>query len=344
MVYAQKAGKKPCKNAEIRVLSKGFWYLRNGDFMDLRLKKSGIGAACIISVLLLAVLSGIIPYGAVIFPVVASSLTAYICIRCGKVATAINAVITVSALLLLTKNIESLIIAALCIVPGLVSGIMICRKKEYYTTLFGVCASFVAIIIGIMLWAGYGVENGIGGLLDASIQNMRESLIVAVPKENIADFDSMLSVVAAYIKIMLPSFVILFSLAFGYFHMVILRVLAGRISKIRYSYVPFNMHKTPKHMSYMYFILTIFVMFMSGDSEIGVALNNIVVIIDFILAFCGFSFIEYLLSGRIKYGFVRALIYITAFVIGSSLVIQILSIVGMLDSFVNYRRIERNGE
>ncbi len=312
--------------------------------MDTKFIKAGAMSACILLVVLLSVISGFIPYFAIILSIFATGLTSYIHIKWGKLASVISIVLTSGIVLALIRDIESILIVALCIAPGLVSGIMICKNKEYYAQLIGVCASFVAIVIVTMLWAGYGFENGAGGIIDASVLNMKEALIVAVPQENIAELESILNITASYIKMMFPSFVILLSLFFGYFHLAVLRAFVNKISKISYSYVPFCMHKTPKHMSYMYFILVIFTMFLNAESKMGVALNNIAIIIDFIMAFCGFSFIEYLFKGRLKYGFVRAFIYVGAFVIGGSLIIQILSIIGMLDSFMNYRRIERNGE
>ncbi len=312
--------------------------------MDSRIKKLGIALICIIFVVLLTVLSLFIPFGAILFPLIATSLTAYICLRCGEIATAVNAVLTAGVMLLLTKDFESLIVVALSVIPGMVSGIMIGRKKDYYSTLLGVSVSFLVVLLGTLLLAGRGLENGVGGIIDQSISGMKEALLIAGSNEATVDIEMALSVIGAYIKQMFPTFIILTSLVFAYLHCALLRILAKKVSKLRYDYIPLDEHHAPRHMAVAYFIISIFALFLSGASKIGVAVYNIVAIIDFVLAFCGFSFIESKFKNKIKFGFLRAIIYIAVFTVASSFAIQILSIIGMLDSFMNYRRIERNGE
>ena len=312
--------------------------------MDSRFKKLGISLICIIFVVLLTVLSLFIPFGAILFPLIATSLTAYICLRCGKIATAVHAVLTAGIMLLLTKDFESLIVVALSVIPGMVSGIMIGRKKDYYSTLLGVSVSFLVVLLGTLLLAGRGLENGVGGIIDQSISGMKEALLIAGSNEATVDIEMALSVIGTYIKQMFPTFIILTSLVFAYLHCALLRILAKKVSKLRYDYIPLDEHHAPKHMAVAYFIISIFALFLSGASKIGVAVYNIVAIIDFVLAFCGFSFIESKFKNKIKFGFLRAIIYIAVFLVASSFAIQILSIIGMLDSFMNYRRIERNGE
>ncbi len=312
--------------------------------MDSRIKKLGIALICIIFVVLLTVLSLFIPFGAILFPLIATSLTAYIYLRCGKIETAVNAVLAAGVMLLLTKDFESLIVVALSVIPGIVSGIMIGKRKDYYSTLFGVSASFLVVLLGTFLLAGKGLEGGVGGIIDQSIGGMKETLLVASNNQTAADIEMALNVVGIYIKQMFPTFIILTSLVFAYLHSVLLRILAKRVSKIRYNYISLDEHHAPRHVAVAYFIISIFALFLSGASKIGVAVYNIVAIIDFVLAFCGFSFIESKFKNKIKFGFLRAIIYIAIFTVASSFAIQILSIIGMLDSFMNYRRIERNGE
>ncbi|MBQ2891206.1 MAG: DUF2232 domain-containing protein [Clostridia bacterium] len=312
--------------------------------MDGRIKKLGIASVCIIFVILFTVLSLFIPLGAMLFPLIATSLTAYVYIRCGKIASAINVVLTTGAMLLFTMDVESLLIVALSVIPGIVSGLMISKRKDYYSTLFGVSIAFLVVFLGTLLMAGRGLEGGVGGIIDQSIGGLKEALLIAGNNEATAELEMALSVTGAYIKQMFPTFIILTSLVFAYLHSVLLRILAKRVSKIRYNYISLDEHHAPRHVAVAYFIISIFALFLSGESKIGVAVYNIVAIIDFVLAFCGFSFIESKFKNKIKFGFLRAIIYIAVFLVASSFAIQLLSIIGMLDSFMNYRRIERNGE
>ena len=68
----------------------------------------------------------------------------------------VNAVLAAGVMLLLTKDFESLIVVALSVIPGMVSGIMIGRKKDYYSTLLGVSVSFLVVLLGTLLLAGRG--------------------------------------------------------------------------------------------------------------------------------------------------------------------------------------------
>ena len=95
-------------------------------------------------------------------------------------------------------------------------------------------------------------------------------------------------------------------------------------------------------MSYIYFIATFIILFSQNGGKLDAICSNVVAVFDFILAFCGLSFIENRFKEKLKYGFVRGLIYAAAISIVNSYAIQLLSIVGMLDSFVDYRGIKKD--
>ena len=218
------------------------------------------------------------------------------------------------------------------------------KKKEYYSTLGWTGMAFSLIFILIMFVAGYGIENGIGGIIDSSVANIKNALLQTMPKEDTGKIEDALTYSLNYTKSMFPSVVVLFSILGGYIHLVLVRFFANRISKINYNYVTLDMHKVPRNMSYVYFAFTIFLIFLGFESKLGIIVNNIVTIIDSVMAFCGFSFIEHKLKGKLKYGIARGVIYFGAFMIAGSFLVQILSLIGMLDSFRNYRQITKIGE
>ena len=105
---------------------------------------------------------------------------------------------------------------------------------------------------------------------------MKDTLVMAGTNKTIAEIEMALSVTGAYIKQMFPTFIILTSLVFAYLHSVLLRILAKRVSKLRYDYIPLDEHHAPRHVAVAYFIISIFALFLSGASKIGVAVYNIV--------------------------------------------------------------------
>ena len=97
-------------------------------------------------------------------------------------------------------------------------------------------------------------------------------------------------------------------------------------------------------MAYVYFIGSVIMLFSESGGQFEIITNNIIMVLDFIFAFCGLSFIESKFKEKLRYGIIRGLIYAVVFFIASSFAIQILSLIGLLDSFADYRGTRKIGE
>ena len=318
--------------------------------MDSKWLKVGITALCTVATVILAVCSAFYPAFAMILGLCMSVFASYLYIRCGAVCLAINATISCVAVLALAGGqLDALMLVAIGIVPGLVSGIMQKRKFNYYESLGGISLAFGATIMAVLYIATKGIQGGIGGLFEQTAENMKsvaKQLLDASGSTEIKaeDINVVIEEIMILVKRTMPSMVIIFSMIFGYIHMALVKFFTRKIPDIRLNYVRFDSHKAPKHMSYIYFAIAIISMFSTAEGMFGVVVGNSLSVFDFILAFCGLSFIESKFKTKLKYGFVRVIIYVLALAVTSGIAAQILSIVGMLDSFMDYRGLKRIGE
>jgi uncharacterized protein YybS (DUF2232 family) len=143
---------------------------------------------------------------------------------------------------------------------------------------------------------------------------------------------------------MLPSMLIVFSMVIGYIHLALLNFVMKKSQVDKSDYVYIDSHCAPRSMTYVYFILSIVAMFSESGEAMYIVLNNVIVILDIIIAFCGLSFIESKFKNKLKIKTLRCIIYVAVILFTGNLAIQILSIIGMFDSFSDYRGIRRLGE
>ncbi len=276
----------------------------------------------------------------------ASIFAAYLYISCGALnavaAAAICAVVTV----IFSKDAAALLVLALGIVPGLITGEMQRKKFGYYETLAGASLGFAVCLAAILYTAGRLIAGGVGEMFDSAAELMKNvagsyaSSIEEMPIENI---NYVIEEIVKMIKRAIPSYIIIFSLIAGYIHIAAVEFFIRKTSDVRLKYVRLDGHIAPKHLSYAYFVAVLLTLFMSGGT-FGVVLENIISVFDFLLAFCGFSFIESKLKKKLRLASVRALIYVAVLAVTSGIAMQVLSIIGILDSFSDYRRIRGIGE
>ncbi len=311
-------------------------------------KKIGLTIACTGAAVILTLCAGVFAPFAILFGLCASVFVAYLYIRCGALSAIINAIITSAAMLVFGGGAwDVLLVAAIGVIPGLISGYIQKKNRPYYESLLWVCCAFGTVLIGILFYTGKTVPGGISGLFKETASAMKESVSMALSgaeSASIADVNAVIDGVIELTKRTIPSMLIIVSMGLGYIHIAVVEFFVRKISGIRLNYVHLDEHIAPKHIIYVYFVVTLFSLFSSGEGMMGVIVSNVVSVIDFVLAFCGLSFIESKFKGRIKYGFIRGIIYVTALMLFSNITMQILSIAGMLDGFVNYRRIKRDGE
>ncbi len=318
--------------------------------MKINWFKTGLTAICTVATVLLTLGMILVPPLAFLLGLSASIFVSYLYIKNGVASSVINAVITCGVIIILGGGrSEILLFSAIGIVPGLVSGIMQKRRFDYYEALIGVSLAFGTVIIAALYAAGREISGGIGGLFDQTANSMKELLPQLMAESGVTgieqkDLSNFIEELMYLVKRTIPYVLIILSMLFGYIHMVITELIMRKTSDIRLNYVRFDEHKAPKSLSYLYFVAIIILMFSEAESAFGVILENSVAVLDFILAFCGLSFIESKFKEKLRYGILRGLIYAAVLLAASSVAMQILSIIGMLDSFANYRGIRRIGD
>lgn len=311
-------------------------------------KKIGLTLSCTAAAVILTLCAGVFAPFSILFGLCASVFVAYLYIRCGAVCAIINAAVTSAAMLIFGNGSwDVLLIAAISVIPGLISGYIQKKNRPYYEALLWVCCAFGAVLIGILFYTGKMIPGGISGMFKETANVMKESVSLALSgaeTASVADINAVIDGVIELTKRTIPSMLIIVSIALGYIHIAVVEFFVRKISGIRLNYVRFDEHIAPKHIIYAYLIVSLLSLFSSGEGMMGVIVTNGVTVIDFVLAFCGLSFIESKFKGKLKYGFLRGIIYVAALMLLSNIAMQILSIAGMIDGFANYRRIKRNGE
>lgn len=310
-------------------------------------KKIGITIACTVATALLTLCAGVFAPFAILFGLCASVFAAYLYIRCGAVCAIINAVITSLAMLALGRVWDVLLVVAIGVIPGLISGYIQKKNRPYYESLLWVCCAFGAVLIGILFYTGQTVPGGISGMFKETANAMKESaalVLSGAESSSVADVNAVIDAMIELTKRTIPSMLIIVSMVLGYIHIAVVEFFVRKISGVKLNYVHLDEHIAPKHIIYAYLIITLLSLFSSGEGMMGVIVSNALSVIDFVLAFCGLSFIESKFKGKLKYGFLRGIIYVGALMLLSNVAMQILSIAGMIDGFVNYRGIKRNGE
>ncbi len=139
----------------------------------------------------------------------------------------------------------------------------------------------------------------------------------------------------------IPSMIVIICMIFALFSFYLFK----RICKIRKSDVSnllsFSDWRSEKSISILYFILFAVSFILKSETLFADALWNVIMIMTFAFFMFGLSFVEYLLKNRIQKSFIRKLILLGIAAISVSFAnipFFVLSILGALDSFVNYRQ------
>ncbi len=316
--------------------------------MDKRWINIGTTAVCTLAAVMLVICTGMAaPFGFVL-GLLASVFVGYLSVGCGLICGVICAAIVGITSFVLGGN-DFLLISALGIIPGIVTGIMHKKDFDYYTSLIWVSLSF-GVVTGLLLYVfAAGFEDGINGFFRQAAELIKTSMsqlvmTAGVKDLELSDINALAEESIALIKRTIPSVIIIFSAIFGYIHIALVKFFTKKVFDADLNYVELSSHKAPRHISYMYFIAMLLLIFGIGKGTFGIVLDNLTSVLDFILAFCGLSLIENKFRKKLKYGFLRALIYIIALAVFSGIGMQLLSVIGMADSFLNFRKIKRIGE
>ena len=242
------------------------------------------------------------------------------------------------------------------VIPGAVAGYMLGEKRNFYSGLLAVC---VTVSVGWLLslyMMNTSIKGGISGMLDAMKPQLESSVMQSFKQaENIGlspDVKAMASAVPQMvdmalgtIRLFLPAYMVAFSAVVGY---AVLRLCGFfvRVTKAAgVSITPFCMMKAPRSMSTVAVLCYIISFFVSADTAFGAVIANAAFVLEFFLAVCGISFIDFLLKKAIRFTALRWLIYAGALMFLSvSMMLPMVSygfvILGILDAGRNFRRIE----
>lgn len=241
------------------------------------------------------------------------------------------------------------------VIPGMAAGWCMGREKPFFVSLavccIAVCAGWMLELFAAdKLMSGQGLEAMIKEASE-SMKLMLNTLLEAADGEGSAETENMVQTLIAsaeaVIKLYLPSIVIVSSAMFGY---VIMRLSAFTLRRAKIKdvkVVPFSRMKAPRSMANVSVILYVAFMFMKRDTVLWAVTANAVVVLFAAIGVCGFSFIDFKLSGRIVKGGARAAIYAAVFLFGgmlAGLAAYVLVFIGLLDSARNYRGIEAETE
>ncbi len=257
-----------------------------------------------------------------------------------------------SALLIfvLTGNIIATVFSAIInLLPGIVCGYLIPRKKSFY---FSVCLVSFAVLLGLMgelVWinmidGGNGIENIISSSVD-NIKNIFKSVVPNLQEQGasgefFANIEGMLDHVKELIILYLPTMIIGFSVVVGYIIYMFSIFIMGRLRVRRIRYIPFNKMSAPRGLCHSAILLYMLASLSEEITIYSASLLNVVSLSYAMIGICGMSFIDFKLSSKIQSGYIRGAIYCFAFMvlyIAIGFVANILVILGLVDGLFNLR-------
>lgn len=142
-----------------------------------------------------------------------------------------------------------------------------------------------------------------------------------------------------FVSLLVPSVFIIASLALAYVFMwCVTRQLRRLPLGIQHSFSTIRLPKTMIVVALLDVLLLAVAEPLNFNEFVTAVLNNMFVVMFLVCAFAGLSFIEYYLRKRLKFGFLRALIYVFA-IIRLPIVLIAVSLIPCVDSFFNFRKI-----
>lgn len=241
------------------------------------------------------------------------------------------------------------------VIPGAVAGYMLGKKSPFFSAVLGVSVTVCVGWLFIMFILNTSVEGGIAGAVEALRPALQESLTQSLGQMDSLGMNGEVSELAAAVpdavnmalvvfRLYLPSMIVISAAVLGY---SVLR-LSGFFVRItgaaEVNMVPFGMMKAPRSMSIAAVICYLISFFASAETAFGAVVANGALVLEFLLAVCGISFIDYQLKKSIRFAALRWLIYFGVFaVLFVTMLFPMVSygfvIVGMLDAGRDFRRI-----
>lgn len=248
--------------------------------------------------------------------------------------------------------ISPIAVMLMYVIPGAVAGHCLGKHRPFFASLFAVCLAvcigWLAELLVIDRIIGGGGVAGMLGEMTEQLKKTVDAVAKALPAEAMNGIDpselvKTLNDTFEYtLRLYFPSIVIVSSMATGY---IIIRLSGFVIRRARLceiETVSFSRIKAPASMTFVAVLLYLVLMFMKENTVLWSVLANAVFVLYTIVAFCGLSFVDSKLAKRLDTPAVRVLIYIMIFLLASfalSLIMNILVIIGILDSTHDYRRL-----
>lgn len=252
----------------------------------------------------------------------------------------------------ITGNVLSAaLMAVVYALPGLAFGIVSAKNRKFSVSLTVVTA---AVLLGLMLELVMinGGGDGIRSMITESTDSIEHMLSKAIPDTpETANITSSISVIMNQIvdifMLYLPAIVIMGATVYAYaisaFGVFFLKRM--RVKSVHYK--PFYMLHAPRGMCIAAILLFIVCRISDSEEIYMAALKNLSIVLTVAVGVCGFSFVDNAFRRGIPSGYVRAVIYASAWFVGfmlMSLVMNIFVILGFIDGFADFRRSERTGD
>lgn len=247
---------------------------------------------------------------------------------------------------ILIGGLPAVLLAFLFIVLGTVMGVMIQKKRDKLSIFMTGTLIFLLSMVASYALAMTFAEEAIRGMSDSFQQSYQESIDMMesmgqpVPEEAISQGHAMLD----YLSALLPSFLVLFSLVYVLFIMLINFPLAKRMSIDTPRFRPFREWQLPK--SILWYYVLFLVLSLIAPPEQGsmwyFAYVNIMFMLQFCLLLQGLSFLYFFFYAK-KWSIVFPIL-LTIF---SFLILPLLYLVrllGIIDlGFDLKRRLQQKG-
>lgn len=220
--------------------------------------------------------------------------------------------------------------------------------KGICISVFGFVTSFIASVASVKAQTGVSpIDTAINTVFDTVKEVFTTDTALLNLLKAAGGGDDLATGIAAVIETLRQLYIVLFpaivivSYAFLCFLAFMLIKSVRRLMKKDVSFIPvFNQLRVGKPAAAA-FALSLACGFLFSGSVFGNAFLNVQLIISSYIMLCGASLLDFWLSLRIRYGFVRLLLYAGAVFAGggfAAIVLEIASFAALLDVFFDFRK------
>ena len=324
-----------------------------------RAKAIADGAICsALSALLMVIYIYVSPL-AFLMILVSGAPMAYLAIKHGLRICIPAMFVSIFALFVLTGDIISaLLVGIINLLPGVAVGRALSKRASFsVVVLLGSVAVLIGFMVQLVLFNTAGGGEGIKNLIEGSIESARkiaEPVIASLAEQNAEQSMTIYSMwnkameqVQNRIFTYMPSFLIGASGVMGYLIYMSYVFILSRVKRMRVPYLPFKWIRANRMTCDILIIVYIITLFSDSSSVWMLAFKNMAALLNAYLAVCGLALIDFKLGKKIKSGYARSGIYVVFFFVSYmfiGFIYQILSIVGMIDSLMDFRRMHGAGD